>query len=164
MKYFKDENDQVWAFEDDVPEDVIDSAATDFGLTFASITEQEFQDTTAPGLSDSKVNKIQEIEDAFAIVEAQPVAALGEDWIGGYMSGMKYKAAYDLAELASQTEVGFKDVHGTKHTLSFVDAQTVLLAIGADYLTKDAVRDGFVAQVNAAVSQAELDAIIVSFE
>lgn len=163
MQYFLDEYNQRWAFEDHDTQAVIDQTATDNEVTLTSATEAEFIAAVAVPFAELQFFKIDDVDLAFAEVEKLPVTAVGYEWNSGYLAGIKYKAGYDLAELADQTEVGFKDTSGTKHTLSLANAKTVLLAIGADYLTKDAVRDDLIAQVNAATTQADLDAIVISF-
>lgn len=163
MQYFIDENNQTWAYEDDVLQDVIDATQTDNSVTFTRLTETEFQNKMAPNLADAKIIKLIEIQVAFSEAELLPVTAQGLQWNGGYINGARYKAAYDLSVLAELPTVSFKDTASTKHDLLLADAKNVLIAIGSDYLNKDIAQDDMKDAVNAATSQSALDAIAVSF-
>lgn len=59
MKYFKDKNSKVFAFEDDAKQEVIDTMIKKFNLI--SISENEFNELIAPSIDVIKSTKTNEI-------------------------------------------------------------------------------------------------------
>lgn len=163
MKYFLDENNNRWAFEDEDDQLTIDNIAVGQGVTLTSVSETAFKAALVVSLSDLVSVKINDIESAFDVAELLPVNYMGFEWNGGYMAMLKYKAEYDLSDLAGLDGVDFKDTSNVRHTLSLVDAKAVLIAIGTDYHNKDITRDDYIAKARAASTQDDLDAISISF-
>lgn len=163
MKYFVDNNNEHWVFEDDVEQEVFDNLEADNNITLTSITKAEHEELLTPSLENAKSAYIMQIAVAFEQATLAPVTVDGVDYNGAYIDNGKYKAAYDYAELAGNNTVGFRDTDYVKHTLTLAEAKAVLLAIGADYASKDEIQDDLIAQVNAATTNAEVDAIVISF-
>jgi len=121
--------------------------------------------TTKPFiLPEAQEAKLDEIRTAFQAAADLPFTDVnGITWNGGYDSAMRMDAAKRMAQLNSAMDVTFYDINNAAHTLLIADAESVVLAIGADYQTKFAAKQGFMLQVDAAASQADLDAITISF-
>jgi hypothetical protein len=63
MKYFKDKNNKIFAFEDDAPKQAIDFNIKKFGLT--EINEDQYTQLTAPTLDQVKNIQISDISTSF---------------------------------------------------------------------------------------------------
>lgn len=163
MKYFKDEHNEHYAYEDDIEQEVIDQLEIDANITLASMTDAEYNLATTPTLDDLKTFRRIDIEFEFSSYSVMPVTVDSVEFNGGFLASTEYKAAYDFAEMSGQTAVGFRDTAGNKHVMSLTDAKSVLMAIGSDYFTKDAQRDDLIAAVLAATTEDELAAIVIGF-
>jgi len=164
MKFYLDQNDNSWVFEDAELPGIIAITEQNNNVTLRPRPDEAPDaEPTPPTFSEIKEQKSSEVEQAFLVATSAPLTVLGVDWNGGYFAGTKYKTGYDLSVLAEQPGVNFKDSTGATQPLSLADAKTVLLTLGADYLAKDVTRDTLLAEVNAATTEAELDAIVISY-
>lgn len=77
MNYFKDKNNEVFAFEDDAKKEIVDKIVKKLGLT--EISEAQFNELIAPKIDDVKLSKIGEINTA---CEKEIVAGFKSDALG----------------------------------------------------------------------------------
>ena len=180
MKYVKlDANNLPLSFYDDAINTTIPTGA----VSLTQAQWQEFIDNNGARQWDATTNTVipyappfnlthaqalkkQQIRAAFTTAAALPVTdANGIIWDGGYDSALKLDAAKRMAELAALTNVTLFDSTNTAQTLTIAQANTVILAIGADYQTKFTTKQSLMAQVDAlatTATQADLDAIIIT--
>jgi len=142
-----------------------DATGVEQKITKLGIAPDPTWTTTKPFiLSEAQKLKRDEIRTAFQAAAALPVTDVtGNTWNGGYDSAIKIDAAKRMAQLNSSANVTLYDINNVAHVLTIADAASLILAIGADYQTKFAAKQNFMLQVDAAASQADLDAIVVIF-
>lgn len=105
-----------------------------------------------------------EIRSAFNMAEQLPVTdGNNVTWSGGYDSALKIDGAKRMAEMAGQTSITLFDNANAPHTLTILEAQAVILTLGADYQTKFATKQALMVSADTATNQADLDAIVVAF-
>lgn len=163
MKYYRDAQNKVFAYEDNVNSTFLADAIQQHGLTVITPLEAVATLNTFV-LSDSKAVKRDEIHAAFAIAAALPVTDINSIvWSGGFDSAIKMDAAKRMAELAALTSVALFDADNVQHDLTIAEAEAVILVVGADYQTKFATKQALMVAVEAATTEAGLDAVVVSF-
>jgi len=96
---------------------------------------------------------------SFEETSTLPVVIDGVNWHGGLDSALKLKGAVDIAEFASDTEVTLFDTDNTAHTLSIDDAKAIVLAVGSDFQTKLATKQGLLVAIEEAADLAAVDAV-----
>jgi hypothetical protein len=113
----------------------------------------------AEDLSVAKSKKREEIKQAFATEELQPVESLTIQWNGGYDSALKMDGAKRMAEMMTLNSVEFYDVNNIGHDLSIPDAETVITGVGAVYQTLFQKKQSLFLQIDSATTVGELDGI-----
>jgi len=113
----------------------------------------------AEDLSVAKSKKREEIKQAFAIEELQPVESLSIQWNGGYDSALKLDGAKRMAEMMTLNTVDFYDVNNISHDLSISDAETVITGVGVVYQTLFKKKQNLFLQIDSATTVGELDGI-----
>ncbi|MCK5307927.1 MAG: hypothetical protein KAJ73_04880, partial [Zetaproteobacteria bacterium] len=98
--------------------------------------------TESEQLITNKSNVSNAIKNDFELIVLEAITVATINYHGGYESSIKLDAAKRLAELAGNTTVDFYDTINVSHTLSIVNAEAVILAIGSDYQTKFAIKQG----------------------
>jgi len=114
---------------------------------------------TAYGLEQMKLQKQDQIRNAFAENENNPVDSSGQTWNGGYESALKLDAAKRVAELTGNTSVTFFDIDNIGHVFNLADAETVVIDVGMVYETLFHQKQALFADIEAATNRAELEAI-----
>ncbi len=164
MKYYKDAQNNVFAYDQDIDAATLNAEISKHGLT--AITASEY-DAIINTLSVRKERKKAGIRVAFESAAKSPVTdANSIVWDGGYDSALKLDAARRLAALAGATTVTFFDNSNTPHNLTMTQAEAVILTVASDYQTKFAKKQTLMGQVDAlpaTATQADLDAIVVQF-
>ena len=168
-----DNTDENWVIVDDYRGQIFyDETGATYEIADLGIApEPEWTTTKQFVLSYAKNLKKQQIRDAFrdafAAADAPPVDALSLKWNGGYDSALKLDAAKRLAELVGKREVVLYDIYNTGHKMNVTDAETVIIAVGADYQKKFAKKQTLMRQVDAlpdTSTQADIDDIAINFD
>ena len=110
----------------------------------------------------AKDAKREKIRAAFAAEEVKPIPdPLGGShfWHGGYNSAEKLHNARTMAMESGLTEVTFYDTANTGHTLTLDQAKAVALTVGAKYQQDFAKKQSLMRQIEAATTEAEVDAV-----
>lgn len=155
MKFYKDENNQVFAYEDDGSQDDI------VPENQVAITEYQANLIRFPPkpLSEIKTEKLAEIRVDYDSATLEPVEALGFVWDGGFDSAIKLDAAMRLSQAAGAPGVRFYDTSNVGHDLDFASALAVCVAVAGAFQTDLAKKQSLFAQVNAATSKTQVGAI-----
>ena len=114
----------------------------------------------AEDLSVAKNKKREEIKQAFATEELQPVESLTIQWNGGYDSALKMDGAKRMAEMMTLNSVEFYDVNNIGHDLSIPDAETVITGVGAVYQTLFQKKQSLFRQIDSATTVAEVELVV----
>ncbi|MFM2476356.1 phage tail assembly chaperone [Celerinatantimonas sp. MCCC 1A17872] len=61
MQYFKDEAGALYAFEDDVSQELIDTKATQFGVSFTALDEDAYQSALEPTAAEQEQIQADEV-------------------------------------------------------------------------------------------------------
>jgi hypothetical protein len=113
----------------------------------------------AEDLSVAKNKKREEIKQAFATEELQPVESLTIQWNGGYDSALKMDGAKRMAEMMTLNSVEFYDVNNIGHDLSIPDAETVITGVGVVYQVLFQKKQSLYQQIDSVTTVGELDGI-----
>ena len=81
-------------------------------------------------LEQAKASKLQQIEDDYIASEEQTVEVYGVIYSGGMSSVEAIDSYVRLNRLAGATTHNIWDINGTEHTLTDIEADSVILAIG----------------------------------
>lgn len=126
MKYFYDSNNKLHAYAADGSQD-------EFILPgLRPLTAAELSALNDPATV-ARARKKDEIRSAFEADSNANVTALGIVWQGGYEKALRLDAAKRFAQLAGQPNVTFYDLANVGHTLSFPEADQVIMAIAGAY-------------------------------
>lgn len=120
MKYFKNENNKVFAYEDDVKEEVLNGFIEKFGLT--SITEAEFKTLTAPSLKDLQNKKLSDMATTYQTESTKDVPYKDVLYKGGDASASAIAGAVELAQSLQETEVKIIGSDDKPNIMSFSEA------------------------------------------
>lgn len=113
--------------------------------------EQEYKD-----------KKTRDIDDDFNL-SLVPVVVNSIFWRPGIDSASRFDGAKRISELVGATSVVFTDIDKTPHTLTFAEADQVIIAVGVDYQVKFMRRQSAikaVADLPENSTQADIDAIV----
>jgi len=115
-------------------------------------------------LAKNKTAKKNAIESDFLVESEKPVVVGAVTWNGGYSSTTKLDSGKRLAELNSDANVTLYDSSDAPQVLTIVEADAVIIALGGSYQTLFATKQGLMVDIDNAVDQAALDAIINPWE
>jgi len=115
-------------------------------------------------LASNKVSKKAAIEADFLIESEQPVLVDTVTWHGGYSSTTKLDSGKRLAELNGDVNVTLYDAVDAPQVLTIAEADVVIIALGGSYQTLFATKQGLLVDIDNAVDQAALDAIVNPWE
>ena len=121
------------------------------------IVEPEFTD--AELLEQAKASKLQQIEDDYIASEEQTVEVSGVIYSGGMSSVEAIDSYVRLNRLAGNTTHNIWDVNGTEHTLTDVEADSVILAIGVQASTNKFTKKNRKVALAVATTITEVEAI-----
>ena len=118
--------------------------------------------TVEPAFSIDDLKRIKkgEIKKAFSASSVENVAVGTVTWNGGFESIGKINGAIQLAQALGQTTVTLYDAANTPHDLSVADAQSVVIELGKKYQSDFAKKQSLYAQIDAAATEQEIDAIV----
>lgn len=142
----------VFAYDDE-QQDLYDEAIAAGGI---DITGQWPPDDTLDFAKDAKRDEIRILFESEANAN---IPAIGTSWQGGIDSALKLDAAKRLAEAVGATTVEFFDAADIGHDLDMADATAVTIAVGVAYQTALAKKKAAFRAIEAATSQADIDAI-----
>lgn len=129
MNYFKNANNEIMAYDDK-------QVAQGYGVGLSAITELEKEaiinppKTEAELLEIAKAGKLTQIENDYIASEEQTVEVSGVIYFGGTSSVEAIDSYVRLNRLAGNTTHNIWDINGTDHTLTDIEADSVILAIG----------------------------------
>ena len=128
MKTFKDTTTgNIYQYEDS--DDI--QALQDSGIAPQTLESYVIPaPTDAELLQQAKASKLQQIEDDYIASEEQTVEVSGVIYSGGTSSVEAIDSYVRLNRLAGNTTHNIWDVNGTEHTLTDIEADSVILAIG----------------------------------
>lgn len=155
MKYYKNINNQIFAYESDGSQD--NYIASNLTL----ITEEEAKTILNPlthvSLPDLKELKKSEIRAKFEIDSNKSVLALTYSWNGGFDSAIKLDAAKRLSESAGLTSVVFFDLNNIPHSLSFTEALQVIISVASSFQYQLGKKNSLLNIIDAATSVSEVN-------
>ena len=111
-------------------------------------------------LEEARKAKRSELHWWLIAVDEQVVTVGGVNYHAGYDSAMRLDAAKRLSELAGLTTCTFTDVDNVAHELSLVDAEGVILSVGAHYQAAFQQKQAWAIQIANATTIAELPVIV----
>jgi hypothetical protein len=156
LKTFIDpQTSEVFAYEADGSQDDFIKA----GLT--PISEEELAALRAPTLDELRQAKISEIVAACqAEMDAGFTSSFAIKMDSNLAALQKIKLGYDFAVIMGATEMEIVDYNNAAHTMPIADVLMQMLETGGHYLTLYTKKQVLRAQAMAAVSVAELDAVV----
>lgn len=126
MKYFKNENNEVFAYDNK-------QIKQGYGKNLTPITEEEKNQLLLPSLIDAKNQKKQELQTKFNQVSVEPVTINDISYYGGYESAQKLDAKRRLIVESGDTEVKYFDTDRVYHRHTLQEALNVCVAIAMKY-------------------------------
>jgi len=115
--------------------------------------------TDAELLEQAKASKLQQIEDDYIASEEQTVEVSGVIYFGGMSSVEAIDSYVRLNRLAGATTHNIWDINGTEHTLTDIEADSVILAIGVQASTNKFTKKNRKVALAVATTIAEVEAI-----
>ena len=129
MKYYKNTQNQIFAYESDGSQDSFIKS----NLIAISQADADLIINPPKTLAELKLLKEREIKEKFEIESNGQVSALGFNWNGGFDSAIKLDAAMRLSQAASQPSIVFFDIGNVPHLLGYSDALTVVISVAGAY-------------------------------
>jgi len=178
MKYYKDINNQIYAFEDNVTQDIINDVAKKHNTKLTEITETQYKSFKLFGTFDKTEEEIEAKESEIKLKQikitkkSELTTAFRAQLSQGYVcptSNIKMNATledidklqkgYDLEVKLGSSEMTIRDYNNDYHNLSLQDVETMLTELGQNYKNQLAKLWKLKDKVEAATSVEELDAI-----
>jgi hypothetical protein len=153
MNYYKDENNQVFGYDDT-------QVKQGYGKNLTAITEEEKNKLLALPLDKVKQNKKQELKTNFINSFNDPVEVNGVNYSGGYESGQKLDAKRRMIKEKGGTEVQYLDQDDNIITHTLDEALQVCLAVSNDYETKFYRYKQLCKEVNSKLKVSTVESIV----
>jgi len=120
--------------------------------------------TEAEQLATNKISKKNTINYDFEIESEKPILVNTVTWHGGYQSTTKLDSGKRLAELNGDANVTLYDSLDAPQVLTIVEADSLIISLGTSYQTIYTQKQGLMVDIENAVDQAALDAIVNPWE
>ena len=161
MIYYKDTNNQLYAFEDNVTQEAISKVEATHNTTLSQISEEEYQQAIAPTFEQLQEQKIAEIKSAFNQVVTSGFTCSNGITMNSNIDDIdKLQKGYDLAVKNGLAAIDIRGFNNITHTaIALSDVDTMLLELGNNYAALLKHKWDLIDAANAAITQAELDAV-----
>jgi hypothetical protein len=162
MIYYKDTNNQPFAFEDAATKEVIDRVEATHNTTLTKITKTEYENIIAPAFKEIQTQRLSYIKQSFNASLSQGYTCSNGVIMDADMSSISMlNSGYTLAVSAGATTMDIRDYNNVVHNVvAIADVKQMLLELGANFQAQLAKKWQLEEQVNAATTQAQLDAIV----
>ncbi len=161
MKYYKDIDNKPYVFEDNVTPEVIARVEQVHNTTLTEISQTDYEVLIAPTFKQLRSQKIAEIKSAFNQAVTSGFTCSNGITMNSNIDDIdKLQKGYDLAVKNGLAAMDIRDFNNITHTaIALSDVDTMLLELGNNYAGLLKHKWDLIDAVNAATTQAELDAV-----
>lgn len=157
MDYFKNKNNEIFSYEDNVEKQILKSLIEKNNLT--AITEIEFKILTASTLEDIRLKKLSDIATIYQKKTTANVPYKDVLYKGGDASASKIEGAIKFAQSLQETEVKIIGSDDKPNIMSFSEALELSGLIAKAWRTAFFRYKELKVQISTATTVQELDGI-----